>query len=311
MTAGEHLQRGHWQAGFAYRHLTANQWFVGRQVREDAAPFRKPLLLDINSLDLVAGYGVSDSTRIALTVPFSRGTHSRLYADNQRHKVAAEGLGDITVGMTHWIRDGSRAPMTWNIELGAGIKTATGRNDVMDDYFLATGKTRFTVDQSIQLGDGGWGVVIDGQAFRVITAHTHVYVSGSYLVSPRNQSSVHQALAGPYATVQVSIPDVYNARGGLTYAVPGVGATFTLGGRIDGIASRDLIGKSDGFRRPAIIGYVEPGLTLSRGADAVSLSVPVRAYVDFRSTVLDRTLRFKGGGDLARKLLFASYLHRF
>ena len=135
--------------------------------------------------------------------------------------------------------------------------------------------------------------------------------SGFYLVSPRNQSSTYHSFAGPYATAHDSVPDVYNGRAGLTYVIAGGVATFSLGGRIDGIPSRDLVGGSDGARRPAIIGYIEPGLTLSRGANTLSLSVPVRTYVDFRASSLDRSLGRKGGGDLARKLVFASYLHRF
>jgi len=32
------------------------------------------------------------------TVPFSKGTHSRFYADGVRHRVSAGGLGDVRLG---------------------------------------------------------------------------------------------------------------------------------------------------------------------------------------------------------------------
>jgi len=39
----------------------ADRWYVGRQVREDKAPFGQPLLLEIHSLDLSASYALNGS----------------------------------------------------------------------------------------------------------------------------------------------------------------------------------------------------------------------------------------------------------
>jgi hypothetical protein len=271
-------------------------------VREDKAPFGNPLFLNINSLDFTVDYGASNQTRLSLTAPFSHGTHSRFYADGVRHKVSAGGLGDISVMANRWV--------TANVELGIGIKTATGRNDVTSDYYLSAGKTTFFVDQSIQLGDGGWGVILQADGFRELFKNGYGYASGSYLISPRNQTNVYQGQAGPYSKVHVSVPDVYTARAGLSYALsPRV--AVSLGGRIDGIPLHDVVGKSDGFRRPVIIGYVDPGVSFTRGRETFGLSVPVRAYVNFRASSIDRQLGNSGGGDLARTLFFANYQHRF
>ena len=48
------------RVGAAFRRLSADQWFVGSQVRESAAPFGQPLFLGINSLDATLTYGVTD-----------------------------------------------------------------------------------------------------------------------------------------------------------------------------------------------------------------------------------------------------------
>ena len=63
------------------------------------------------------------------------------------------------------------------------------------------------------------------------------------------------------------MPDVYTARAGLVYAVwPSRSLSLSLGGRIDGIPQRDLIGGGDlGFRRPGFIFYLDPGVSLGRG----------------------------------------------
>ena len=50
----------HWEVGAAFRRLGADQWFVGSEVRESAAPFGQPLFLNIYSLDATITYGVTD-----------------------------------------------------------------------------------------------------------------------------------------------------------------------------------------------------------------------------------------------------------
>jgi hypothetical protein len=81
-----------WEVGLAYRHLGTDQWFVGTDMREAAAPFGQPLFLNINSLDVSVSYGITGRVAVTLTLPFSYGTHSRVYADGNRHKVQASGL---------------------------------------------------------------------------------------------------------------------------------------------------------------------------------------------------------------------------
>jgi len=269
------------------------------------------LYLDIRSLDLTLDYGLSNRSRLSVTVPFSEGSHSRYYADGVRHKVYASGLGDINATAARWMIDPGSLPKG-NLEIGLGVKSASGKNDITDDYFLPNGKTTFTADQSIQPGDGGWGVILQARAFREIFANAYAYMSGFYLVSPQNQTSVRQGQSGPYSNVRISIPDVYNARAGIAYALARPnGVSVSLGWRVDGIPMRDLVGRSDGFRRPAVIGYLDPGLTFVRGRNSWTASLPVRQYANFRPSDLDRRLGMSGGGDLARNPLFVSYARRF
>src|ERR1043165_3309223 len=145
----------HWEIGAAFRRLSADQWFVGPDGRASAAPFGHPLFLGIASLDATLPYGVQARVSVTLTVPFSRGTHSRFYADGVRHTVKAAGLGDISGIANIWLRRPS-AESSGNVALSFGLKTASGNNGVVDNFFLAGGAvTKNPVDQSIQLGDGG------------------------------------------------------------------------------------------------------------------------------------------------------------
>ena len=124
----------------------------------------------------------------------------------------------------------------------------------------------------------------------------------------RNTTDIGSPLPG----VTLSVPDVYLARLGLVYTLPFAPAfSVGFGGRVDGIPIRDLIGESDGFRRPAVIGYVDPSLGVSLDLYRITLNVPVRVYEDFRPGSIDRQFGFSGGGDLADYLVFVGISRRF
>ena len=134
------------------------------------------------------------------------------------------------------------------------------------------------------------------------------YGYGLYLLSPKDTTNV----ISPYPGVPWSVPDVYSARVGATYAVlPKKGFSVSFGPRIDGTPVRDLIGDSHGFRRPGYVFYLDPGISLTRRRSTFTLDVPVRVYQDFQRSLEDIQLGKPGGGDFARFLVFAGYSVRF
>ena len=299
-----------WQLGLAYRRLTADEWYAGTVVREDKAPFGQPLFLNINSLDVTVTYGLTPRFSLALTLPFSSGTHSRWYADSVRHKVSAAGMGDISLIGTMWLRNPAGDP-SGNLALGLGVKTPSGSNHVQDDFFTTTGTTRYYVDQAIQLGDGGWGIILQTQGFQRVAGRLFGYVSGSYLASPREKTGVAFATsAGTPSSIILSVPDVYSARAGAAYLLSRErGLSASVGARIDGIPRRDLIGGGDnGFRRPGYTLYLDPGVSYAVGKGTVTVSVPVKLTQDFKP---DLVTTHPKGGDLAEYLVFVGYTYRF
>src|SRR5437016_347260 len=79
----------------------------------------------------------------------------------------------------------------WNIALGIGVKAPAGTHTATDAYFLKGGTSiQYPVDQSIEPGDGGWGIVLQLQAYRRAFHNAIAYVTGSYLVNPRRLSDV-------------------------------------------------------------------------------------------------------------------------
>lgn len=307
------LRAGQWQVGFAYRHLSTDKWYVGTKVQESAAPFGQPLFLSINSYDLNVSYGVNDRTSLQLTLPFSYGTHSRIYGENDgnRHKVASGGLGDINLVGTAWLWD-PHVPRGANLAFGLGFKTPSGNNRVTDDIILANGSVvRKTVDQSIQLGDGGWGVILQTQAYWTMFHQFYGYLFGAYLMSVQEKTDVPSPIPG----VTLGIPDVYSGRVGVAYPLPfwrEAGVSVNLGARIDGIPKRDVIGGGDlAFRRPGYTLYLDPGVGVAFGRSLLTVSVPVAVHRDFPRSLADEAYHRVGGGDLAGYLIVADYALRF
>lgn len=304
------LRAHEWQVAVDYRYLHANRFFVGsQQTTPPPQFFGQPLIINVHSINVNATYGVTDRVSMRITVPISVGSQSRFYPDTARHVARAGGIGDIGLVVAAWMWE-PRAHPKGNLSLGAGVKAPTGDYRFRDDFHFANGTTvPHPVDQAIQLGDGGWGVILQGQAFRRVGSRGFAYATGSYLVSPRNQTDVTRSPAPqPNSSVRISVPDVYTGRLGLVYGIlPERGLSVSLGGRVDGIPYHDLIGASDGFRRPGYIVFVEPGVTLTRGSNTVSVNTPIRSMVRLAET----TGSTVGSGDLAGMVFFVTYARRF
>jgi hypothetical protein len=74
-----------------------------------------------------------------------------------------------------------------------------------------------------------------------------------------------------------SVPDQYLVRAGAAYALTRqIGLSVAY--RIEGQRRYDLIGDSNGFRRPGVAMFVEPGLSFTSGAGTVWMAVPIAFY---------------------------------
>jgi hypothetical protein len=199
-----------------------------------------------------------------------------------------------------------------NVALSLGVKAPTGNNEVTDTFYKPTGKERHPVDIALQPGDGGWGAILEMQAFRNIFENTYVYGTAYYLINPRDDTGVktQSPVYGEFR--DISVPDQYQARAGLSYALwPSQGLGVSLGGRIDGQPAHDLIGGSDGFRRPGYAIYVEPGLNLAWRKNNFSLYVPVGVAYDRQRSDLDRDNDSHGPGAFADYLIVFSVSRTF
>jgi hypothetical protein len=197
-----------------------------------------------------------------------------------------------------------------NISLGLGIKLPTGRSGVKDTVTTATGRVTQVVDQSIQPGDGGYGLVLDAQAFKAV-GKTTFYASGVYLLNPRNTNGVLTGRARPSESV-MSVADQYLVRAGAIFPFPKVRSlALGLGLRGEGVPVRDLLGKSDGFRRPGYAIAADPGIIYARGKDTWSFNLPVAIRRNRTRSVPDIRDGTHGDAAFADYVLLVGYSRRF
>jgi len=298
-----------WQFTLAYRRLVSNEFFVGTQENPSLGPGGQSPVFKIHTFVADVAYAFNDRFRMHLSVPVSNGYTSHFFPDKSIHTQSVTGLGDVSLLGEAWMLTPRTHPHG-NVEFGLGLKAPTGSHTAASQYYAASGPVNYPADQQIQPGDGGWGVLLQSQAFRQLTDRTYGYAFGSYMISPKAQSDV--ALA-PNSLQYWSVPDVYSARLGGAFAVlPDQGLTLSLGGRVDGIPVHDLMGGGDKttVKRSAYVLFADPGLSLSRGSGTFTLSVPYRLKVNRQKSVLEQRTNAQNGGGFAKYLVFASYSYR-
>ena len=117
----------------------------------------------------------------------------------------------------------------------------------------------------------------------------------------------------PGSSIFWAVPDTWDVRAGAALALwPGQGLSATVGVRFDGTRRKDLIGGGGtADRLPATAGFLDPGMTFTRGSHTLSLSFPLRVYKNFPPSLADQVAGDGGGGGLSRSMILTSYSYRF
>lgn len=302
------LDRGKWQLSVGLRKQRSHRHFVGTEEQVDRELQGTEVVNNIYLYDAALTYAVTRRFNLTVAVPFQDATRRRGTSPQIFHSI---GIGDITVMGRLWmVKPPSESRQ--NISLGIGIKLPTGKSDVMDTVPAANGNGTVTqvVDQSIQLGDGGWGIPVDVQAYKQVKATTF-YASAAYLINPRGTNGVPTGRGRPSEAI-MSVADQYLARVGISRPVPFTRSfAYTVGWRVEGVPVRDLIGKSDGFRRPGYAMSIEPGLQYFRARDTWSVAVPFAVRRDRKRSVPDIMDGRSGDAAFADYFFTIGYSHRF
>lgn len=245
---------------------------------------------------------------------YEHGLVNGAYVKKERHSMHSFGMGDIRLAAYRWMLD----PATnhkGNIQLGLGIKLPTGDYEYKD-YWYNVGpngtKELRTVDQSIQLGDGGTGFTFEANTFYNFKPNFGMYGSLFYLFNPRVHNGVRtyrETLTPALANEAImSVPDQFMLRAGFNYSFNQIrGLSLAVGARYEGIPVEDLIGSSSDFRRPGYIWSVEPAVNYAFNKVSLFASVPFAVVRNRTQSVTDKENSEKRGVFVRGDAAFADY----
>jgi hypothetical protein len=282
------LPKGKWQATFGYRHFRSFRHFVG-SVEQNAENTAKGLaerdrastnvINHVHQPSFAFSYGVTDRFSVAADLPYFHALRRSPVSGNRpSFATKASGISDLAVTGRYWLIDPGKHS-GHNVSIGLGLKLPTGNDRVEDDFLIRIENglritDRRPVDQSIQPGDGGYGLIPELQAFKVFGRFV-AFASGSYLINPQEQNDFlrNGPTTEPDPTnMFLSIADQYAARVGVSTSVKKLGVN--LGLRWEGTRASDLIGGDLGRRRPGYTLGIDPGVSYAWKGNSVSLNVP-------------------------------------
>jgi hypothetical protein len=305
---GSLFDSSRWQLSIGFRKQRSHRHFVGTEEQKQRAEQGTEVVNNIYLYDVALTYNINRRFNLTAAVPVMKATRRRGTSPQIFHSF---GFGDVSVMGRMWLWK-QPSESARNISFGIGIKLPTGKSDVRDTVLDGKGGTvTQVVDQSIQLGDGGWGIPLDVQAYKRF-GKTTLYASGAYLLNPRDTNGVPTGRSRPSEAI-MSVADQYLARVGVSRPVPKTRQwAYTIGWRIEGVPVRDLIGKSNGFRRPGYGMAIEPGVQYFRQKETWSVTVPIAAGRNRKRSVSDILVGSRGGdAAFADYMILVGYTRRF
>ncbi|MDO9373606.1 MAG: hypothetical protein Q7T76_04285 [Ferruginibacter sp.] len=312
-----------WQFTSSVRYFKSFRHFSGTEENKQRLIDNSEVINHTGILDLSLTRVFNDRWSAMIDIPVISNARSSLYEHGlvngayikkERHSMHSFGVGDIRLAAYRWMLD----PATnhkGNIQLGLGVKLPTGDYDYKD-YWQNVGpngtKELRTVDQSIQLGDGGTGITFEANTFYNFKPNFGMYGSFFYLSNPREQNGVRsyrETITPVLANEAImSVPDQFMFRAGFSYSFNQLkGLSLAAGARYEGIPVKDLIGGSGDFRRPGYIWSVEPSINYAFNQVSLFASVPFAVVRNRTQSVTDKENSIKRGVFVRGDAAFADY----
>jgi hypothetical protein len=302
-----------WGISGSYEYFRSHRHFIGTDEQEQRYTAGSEVVNIVQQTDFTIDYRYNARTSFSIGLPYFQATRSSLYEHDGKHRFTmhSEGIGDVRVAGSYWVISPLSEPKG-NLSIGFGVKLPTGNTNVKDYAHKATGLVLQSVDQSIQPGDGGWGILVNLEGYRRLRESTSLYATGFYLINPQEMNGTQRSANTASLTAFDSIPDQYQVRVGISQVLfPRYHLTASLGGRLEGVPALDLIGGSRGFRRPGVVGSIEPGFSFATARNSFSISVPVALYRDRTRSYSDMQTGKHGDAAFADFLVSMTYAYKW
>ncbi len=295
------IQSKSWQFSLNYRYFRSYKHFRGSHEETERVERGTEVINNDNSILLGVSYNLNNRWSVSTVIPYLIIDRSSLYEHygnpsasnptiNPRFHTQARGLGDMRISAYYNAVQKEKVGLT----LGFGFKLPTGNYETKDYFHKKDSEGQDSlvyrvVDQSIQLGDGGFGFITEFDFSYNVSHSFGLYASGLYLFNPRNTNGILRSdnlTNNIPRSNEFSVVDQFVFRLGARYTWKGL--QLALGGRYEGIPSEDAIGKSEGFRRPGYIVSLEPSALYTTGKHTFSVSVPIAMYRNRVQNTIDK-----------------------
>lgn len=299
------------------RYFKSFRHFKGTEEQKERLEIGNEVINYQYALDLVFTKIINARWSVLLDIPILANGRSSLYEHGreERHFTHSFGLGDVRIAAYRWMMDPDKK-MNGNVQVGLGIKLPTGDYNYKDFWQNVGpdgGRDLRTVDQSIQLGDGGTGITLEVNAFQSINHNFGLYGNFFYLSNPREHNGVRtyrEMVSDRLANESImSVPDQYMVRGGFNYIFKSL--TASIGGRVEGVPVYDLIGGSGEFRRPGYVWSLEPGITFNYKNIQLFATAPIALHRNRTQSVTDKERTVSTGEFVQGDAAFADYSVNF
>ncbi len=305
-----------WQLALNYRYFESYKHFRGHEEETNRVDNGTQVINHDNSVLLGVAYTIGKRWNASITIPYLYIDRSSMYEhkgnnSGERYHTSSKGLGDMRISGYYNVTPYSN---TTRLTMGLGIKLPTGNYNYKDFFHKRGSEGQDTlvlsaVDQSIQLGDGGTGAIVEFDFAQQVAHNVHVLASGMYMFNPRNTNGTLRSqnlVNGIPLSNEMSVADQFLFRLGGQYTYKHF--SFFLGGRYEGIPVNDVFGKSDGFRRPGYIVSVEPAINYMTGKHSFGLNWPIAVERNRTQSVLDKRRTEITGTYQHGDAAFADYL---
>ena len=286
-----------WQLNINNRYFKAFRDFKGKVDIKTAK--QNESVVKSFTTNISIGRMLRNGWSLDLSIPFAGNSRTASMehggSNTTRRTTNSFGLGDIRFTAYKWLLRPT-VKQRGNIQIGLGIKFPTGAFNYQD-YFYRNDSTRVlsAVNPSIQLGDGGTGIITELNTFYILNATRTIILYGNfyYMANPREQNGtantagrVPPRIDSLSNNIILSAADQFSMRAGVNYSLKSW--AFSIGIRNEGTPVEDLLGGSEGVRRAGHNLSVEPGILYKMKKAAVYVYVPIMFNRETKQTLSDQ-----------------------
>lgn len=273
-----------WQLGINNRYFKSFRDF--KEKVDQKTPKKNEAVVKSFSTDFSINRFLKNGWSLNFSLPIASNSREASLehggTNTTRHTTRSFGVGDIRFTAYKWLLKPT-VKQKMNIQLGLGIKLPTG-DYKYQDYFYRNDSTKVlsAVNPSIQLGDGGTGIITELNLFYILnTARTiSLYGNFYYMANPREQNGtaitsgrIPPRIDSLANNIILSVADQFSVRAGGIINLNNW--AISSGIRYEGSPVKDIIGGSEGVRRAGYNLSVEPGILYKIKKTTLYVYVPV------------------------------------